>query len=78
MCIIDEAQKIKNAQSQTSKAIKRIKAPMRVALSGTPVENKLGELWSIFDFILPKYLGSAKDFGTTYGKPIEVCVDVQH
>ena len=71
---IDEAQYIKNTKSQTTKALKKLKAPLRVALSGTPVENNLAELWSVFDFILPKYLGTLKDFKSSYSKPIEVSI----
>ena len=69
---IDEAQYIKNNKSQTCQALKKIKAPLKVALSGTPVENNLAELWSVFDFVLPKYLGNLKDFKSSYAKPIEV------
>lgn len=59
-CIIDEAQNIKNPLSQNSKAVKNINANVRFALTGTPIENNLLELWSIFDFIMPSYLyGSA-------------------
>lgn len=71
---IDEAQYIKNSTSQTTKALKKLKAPLRVALSGTPVENNLAELWSVFDFVLPKYLGTLKDFKSSYSKPIEVSI----
>ncbi|XP_077867216.1 putative ATP-dependent helicase/translocase YwqA [Saccoglossus kowalevskii] len=72
MIVIDEAQHIKNFKSQTSKCLKKIKSPMRVALSGTPVENKLSELWSVFDFAIPKYLGTIKDFSDNLAKPIEI------
>ena len=72
MICIDEAQYIKNNKSQTCQALKKIKAPLRVALSGTPVENNLSELWSIFDFVLPKYLGTLKDFKGCYSRAIEV------
>ena len=71
---IDEAQYIKNTKSQTTQALKKLKAPLRVALSGTPVENNLAELWSVFDFVLPKYLGNLKDFKSSYSKPIEVSI----
>ncbi|XP_077984607.1 putative ATP-dependent helicase/translocase YwqA [Glandiceps talaboti] len=72
MIVIDEAQHIKNFKSQTFKALKKIKSPMRIALSGTPVENKLSELWSVFEFAIPKYLGTIKDFSEKLAKPIEV------
>jgi SNF2 family DNA or RNA helicase len=69
--IIDEAQQIKNVASSQTKAIKQLKAPIKIALSGTPVENKLSELWSIFDFVLPGFLGTIKQFKKVYSKPIE-------
>ena len=70
--IIDEAQKIKNPNTETTKAIKSLKAKYKIALSGTPVENNLSELWSIFDFALPKYLRTLKDFQKNYAKDIEI------
>ena len=73
--IIDEAQKIKNPNTETSKAIKSLKAKYKIALSGTPVENNLSELWSIFDFALPKYLRTLKDFQKNYAKDIEIKKD---
>jgi non-specific serine/threonine protein kinase len=60
--ILDEAQAIKNHSSSQSKAVRKIKAPARIALTGTPVENRLGDLWSLFDFINPGLLGSAGQF----------------
>ena len=73
--IIDEAQKIKNPDTNITKAIKSLKAKYKIALSGTPVENNLSELWSIFDFALPKYLKSLKDFNQKYAKDIEIQKD---
>jgi SNF2 family DNA or RNA helicase len=73
--IIDEAQKIKNPNTQITKAIKSIKAKYKIALSGTPVENNLSELWSIFDFALPKYLKTLNDFQKNYAKDIEIKKD---
>ncbi len=70
--IIDEAQNIKNPDSDQSKAVKKLHAPVRVALSGTPVENNLIEYWSIFDFVNPGYLGSRKHFQETFAKPIHL------
>ena len=61
-CIIDEAQNIKNPDSIISKSIKKINAKVRFALTGTPLENNLLELWSIFDFIMPGYLYNKKKF----------------
>ncbi|PJI10281.1 DNA helicase [Clostridium sp. CT7] len=61
-CIIDEAQNIKNASAKSSQAVKKIKADTKFALTGTPIENSLMELWSIFDFIMPGYLYSREKF----------------
>ncbi|MDR2373686.1 MAG: DEAD/DEAH box helicase [Bifidobacteriaceae bacterium] len=69
--VLDEAQAIKNAGSRTAKAIRRIEAPHRIALTGTPVENRLAELWSIMDFCNPGILGGPELFRTRYAKPIE-------
>lgn len=64
--IADEAQFIKNPETRNATAVKKIKARHRFALTGTPVENNLGELWSIFDFIMPGYLGTYSDFRDRY------------
>lgn len=61
-CIIDEGQNIKNSLAQNTKVIKEIKAGVRIALTGTPIENNLMELWSIFDFVMPGYLYSKECF----------------
>ncbi|AQR97262.1 DEAD/DEAH box helicase [Clostridium saccharoperbutylacetonicum] len=61
-CIIDEGQNIKNASAQNTKVIKEIKAKIKFALTGTPIENNLTELWSIFDFVMPGYLYSKEVF----------------
>ena len=63
LAILDEAQAIKNPGSRQTRAAKQIDAKARIALTGTPVENRLGDLWSIFDFINPGLFGSAKEFG---------------
>ena len=68
--IADEAQYIKNNNTQNSKVIKEIKADTRFALTGTPIENSLSELWSIFDFIMPGYLYSYRKFKEVYEMPI--------
>ena len=68
MVIIDEAQAIKNPGAKQTRAVKALKAGSRIALTGTPVENHLGDLWSIFDFINPGLLGSAKQFSRYTGK----------
>ncbi|SMB91329.1 Superfamily II DNA or RNA helicase, SNF2 family [Desulfonispora thiosulfatigenes DSM 11270] len=70
-CIIDEAQYIKNPHSQRAKAVKMIKAKNYLALTGTPIENSLIELWSIFDFIMPGYLPAYTEFTRKYLNPIE-------
>ncbi len=71
LVIIDEAQNIKNPSTSQTQAVKAIKADMKIAMTGTPVENRLSELWSIFDFINKGYLGSINDFGKNYSIPIE-------
>jgi superfamily II DNA or RNA helicase len=68
--VLDEAQKIKNHNTRMSKATKSLKAQHRLALTGTPIENRLAELWSIFDFLMPGYLGNIQDFRTRYENPI--------
>ncbi|MCL2840344.1 MAG: DEAD/DEAH box helicase [Defluviitaleaceae bacterium] len=68
--IADEAQNIKNPSTQASKSIKALKGRVRFALTGTPIENTLTELWSIFDFIMPGYLYTAHKFGKAYETPI--------
>ena len=75
--VIDEAQNIKNHQAQQTRAIKMLKAENYVAMSGTPVENSLSELWSIFDFINPSYLRSLKEFTINYAIPIEKYRDAE-
>jgi SNF2 family DNA or RNA helicase len=69
--IVDEAQNIKNPSSEQTKAIKKIKAETRIAMSGTPVENRLSEYWSIFDFSNKGYLGNYNWFNEEFSKPIQ-------
>lgn len=71
LVIIDEAQNIKNPTTSQTQAVKSIKADMKIAMTGTPVENRLSELWSIFDFVNKGYLGSINDFSKNYSVPIE-------
>ena len=71
MVIVDEAQNIKNPDTAQTLAIKMLKADVKVAMTGTPVENRLTELWSIFDFINHGYLGNLRDFQKSYAIPIE-------
>lgn len=68
--ILDESQNIKNAMSQTAQAVKQLQANHKLALSGTPIENKLEELWSVFDFLMPGFLLSVAEFNTRYVNPI--------
>jgi non-specific serine/threonine protein kinase len=69
--VLDEAQNIKNSAAKQSQAVRALRAPRRVALTGTPVENRLSELWSIMDFLNPGLLGSARDFRERFANPIE-------
>jgi SNF2-related domain/SNF2 Helicase protein/Helicase conserved C-terminal domain len=64
LVVLDEAQAIKNPGARQTRAAKAVKARARVALTGTPVENRLGDLWSLFDFLQPGLLGGAKEFGS--------------
>ncbi|MGG5462244.1 SNF2 helicase associated domain-containing protein [Clostridium sp. B9] len=75
-CFIDEAQAIKNPDSQNSEAVKDVNAEFKFALSGTPMENSLMELWSIFDFIMPGYLYDRKRFTVRYYKKLNESEDV--
>jgi SNF2 family DNA or RNA helicase len=74
--VLDEAQNIKNSDAKQSKAARQIEAQFRVALTGTPVENRLGELWSIMDFLNPGYLGPKNFFQRRFAAPIERYGDV--
>jgi SNF2 family DNA or RNA helicase len=69
--ILDEAQQIKNPLSATARAAKRLRADRRLALSGTPIENRLSEIWSIFDFVSPGLLGPLEKFEERYSRPID-------
>jgi uncharacterized Zn finger protein len=69
--VIDESQNIKNPAAEQSKSVKKIPAAIRIALSGTPVENRLSEYWSVFDFSNKGFLGSLSRFKETYAIPIE-------
>ena len=71
MIIVDEAQNIKNPDTAQTLAIKMLKSDVKIAMTGTPVENRLTELWSIFDFINKGYLGSLREFQKSYAIPIE-------
>ena len=71
MIVLDEAQHIKNEGSLTSKVVKQIPSKHKFALTGTPLENHLGELWSIFDFVMPSYLGTRYHFRDQFEKKTE-------
>jgi superfamily II DNA or RNA helicase len=68
--VLDEAQHIKNRQTQNAQAVKAIRAEHRLVLTGTPLENSVLDLWSIFDFLMPGYLGTTQDFRERYEVPI--------
>ncbi|MDD4929757.1 MAG: DEAD/DEAH box helicase [Gallionella sp.] len=71
LLILDEAQTVKNVSSQAAQVVRRLNARHRLCLTGTPLENHLGELWAQFDFLLPGLLGDAKSFTKTWRTPIE-------
>jgi SNF2 family DNA or RNA helicase len=73
--VLDEAQAIKNARSQTHRALERLAAEHRICLSGTPVENDLGELWALFHFLEPALLGAEASFKESFRVPIEFRAD---
>ncbi|KAK6199331.1 uncharacterized protein RJT21DRAFT_121651 [Scheffersomyces amazonensis] len=69
-CVLDEGHIIKNAASKLTKSVKRIRAEHRLILSGTPIQNNVLELWSLFDFLMPGFLGTEKVFHEKFAKPI--------
>ncbi|OGB01137.1 MAG: helicase [Burkholderiales bacterium RIFCSPLOWO2_12_FULL_64_99] len=71
LLILDEAQTVKNAASRTAAAVRRLQARHRLCLTGTPLENHLGELWAQFDFLMPGYLGDQRSFQRRWRDPIE-------
>ncbi len=77
LVVLDEAQHIKNSGSQAAQAVRLLKADFRLALSGTPLENHLGELKSLFDFVLPGLLGTESYFQQVFRKPIEKQGDME-
>ena len=70
--VLDEAQYIKNASTQAARCTKLVDAQVRFALTGTPIENRLTELWSIFDYLMPGLLGSVEDFHERFEEPISL------
>lgn len=71
LLILDEAQTVKNAASRAAMVVRRLNARHRLCLTGTPLENHLGELWAQFDFLLPGFLGDSKQFTKTWRNPVE-------
>ncbi len=69
--ILDEAQTVKNASSRAAAAVRKLSARHRLCMTGTPLENHLGELWAQFDFLMPGFLGDARSFARLWRKPIE-------
>ncbi|MBA3922080.1 MAG: DEAD/DEAH box helicase, partial [Nostocaceae cyanobacterium] len=76
MIVLDEAQNIKNSEAKQSQAVRQLEATFRIGLTGTPVENRLQELWSILDFLNPGYLGTRSFFQRRFAMPIEKYGDV--
>ncbi|GAA4015332.1 DEAD/DEAH box helicase [Actimicrobium antarcticum] len=72
LLILDEAQSVKNPASRSAQAIRRLRARHRLCITGTPLENHLGELWTQFDFLLPGFLGDQRTFQRLWRKPIEI------
>ncbi|HEY1397684.1 DEAD/DEAH box helicase [Roseateles sp.] len=75
--VLDEAQAVKNPRSRAARALRRLQANQRLVLTGTPLENHLGELWTQFDFLMPGYLGEARSFARHWRKPIEQTGDAR-
>lgn len=69
-CVLDEGHIIKNGKTKLSKAIKLLRANHRLILSGTPIQNNVLELWNLFDFLMPGFLGTEKQFSDRFWKPI--------
>ncbi|KAK4703463.1 TATA-binding protein-associated factor, partial [Phenoliferia sp. Uapishka_3] len=76
-CILDEGHIIKNGKTKLTKAVKTLRAVHRLILSGTPIQNNVLELWSLFDFLMPGFLGSEKAFNDRFGKPIAASRDAK-
>lgn len=75
--VLDEAQAVKNPRSRAARALRRLQANQRLVLTGTPLENHLGELWTQFDFLMPGYLGESRAFARHWRKPIEQTGDAR-
>ncbi|CAI7929639.1 unnamed protein product, partial [Closterium sp. NIES-54] len=74
-CVLDEGHLIKGAKTRLSQAVRRIKAEHRLLLTGTPIQNNVLELWALFDFLMPGFLGTEKQFQARYGKPLQAARD---
>ena len=77
VAVIDEAQHIKNRQTKTARIVKMLNAKRRLALTGTPVENSVGDVWSIFNFLMPDYLGDYETFKLRYEDPVSEGVQAE-
>jgi SNF2 family DNA or RNA helicase len=75
--ILDEAQSIKNARTKTTQIVQQLNAKHRLCLTGTPLENHLGELWSLFNFLMPGFLGNTRQFRQCFRTPIEKNSDLE-
>jgi superfamily II DNA or RNA helicase len=71
LLVLDEAQMVKNAAGRSARALRQLQARHMLCMTGTPLENHLGELWAQFDFLMPGFLGDARSFGRIWRKPIE-------
>jgi len=69
-CVLDEGHVIRNTKTKVSQSIRSLRARHRLMLTGTPIQNSVVELWSLFDFLMPGFLGTDKEFNTVYGRPI--------
>ncbi|TPX54865.1 hypothetical protein SeMB42_g00138 [Synchytrium endobioticum] len=76
-CVLDEGHVIRNARTKLTLAVKRLHAQHRLILSGTPIQNRVLELWSLFDFLMPGFLGSESRFNEMYSKPIQASRDAK-
>ncbi|TPX34202.1 hypothetical protein SmJEL517_g03103 [Synchytrium microbalum] len=76
-CVLDEGHIIRNSKAKLTQAVKRVRAQHRLILSGTPIQNRVLELWSLFDFLMPGFLGSERRFNEVFSKPIQSSRDAK-
>jgi TATA-binding protein-associated factor len=76
-CVLDEGHIIRNTKTKVTQAVKRVRANHRLILSGTPIQNNVLELWSLFDFLMPGFLGSERQFMSAYSKPVMASRDAK-